>query len=89
VQQQNFDVAGVTAAMSIEASGENAGVVEHKAVAGMDVGREVAKAAVFPDAALAMENEHARRIALRQRLLGDEFFGKVIVELREEHLPSG
>ncbi len=58
--------------MGVEAGGENAGVVEHKEVAGAKQGGEVGYALVDPPA-LGREVEQAREGPRGGRLLGNEF----------------
>ena len=72
-------------AVTVEAGGEHAGVVEHQAIAGMEEGREVAEGVVLPGARLAVDHQHARGGAVRERFLCDQFFGEMVVEIGKQH----
>jgi hypothetical protein len=72
--------AGALAA-SIEAGGKNASVIEDHQVTGPQEAREVAKLAIMPFAGTALHVQHPGRVAGSERFLGDQFVGKVEVEL--------
>ena len=76
--------AGALAA-SVEPGGKNASVVEDHQVTGLQEAREVAKLTIKPFAGTALHVQQSGRIAGGKRLLGDEFVGKVEVELRNQH----
>ena len=61
--EEDLDAAGcilvMALAMSVESRGENAGVVEDEAVAGMKEGRKIAEHAIFPLAGGAVHYKHA------------------------------
>ncbi len=53
---------------------------------GANVFRKHAKFGVRVGLRFAIQDQHPRRVALLQRLLRDQFFGKFIVEIRELHI---
>ena len=83
--QKHFYFSGVSFAMTIEAGGEHAGVIEHQTVAGMEVGRKVTEGVILPGARLAVDHQHARGGAVGERLLCDQFFGEMVVEIGKQH----
>ena len=56
--EENFDLSGAVLAAAVEAGRQNAGIVQHQAVAGLQVGREIAERAVFPLAGGAIDHQH-------------------------------
>ena len=71
--------------MAEQARGKNARIVEDEAVARAEVGRQIAKDAVFPTPLVAVDDQHAGSGAIGQRLLGDQVIGKVVIELGKIH----
>jgi hypothetical protein len=67
-------------AMPEQARGEHARVIQDEAIAGGQEPGEVAEMAVFPSPFGAAQHQHACACAVRERLLGNEFFGKMIIE---------
>src|ERR1051326_4577602 len=78
----------VSEAMDVKARRQNPRIVQHHAVAAMEIRRQITEQAIFPLSIRPMQNQHSGSIALSERLLRDEFFGEGIVELRQEHLSS-
>ena len=68
-----------------EPGGKDAGVVENEEIAGLQQLREVAKQLVEIATAGSLEVQHAGAIACREGFLGDEFVGKVEVEIGNPH----
>src|SRR5262249_26039246 len=68
-----------------EARGKDAAVVDDQQVAGWKQRREVVKETVLVSAGIAMEVQHARTSAHRQRFLRNEFFRKMEVEVGDPH----
>ncbi len=72
-------------AMAEEARGKDAGIVEDKAIAGAEVGGEVAEGAIFPAAGGAVHDQHAGGGAVGERLLRDQLRRQVVIEIGEVH----
>ncbi len=72
-------------AAAIEPGGKDAGVVEDHKIAGLQQVREIAEQAVGITAAGSLQMQHAGTVAGGERLLGNEFVGKVEVEVRNQH----
>ena len=83
--QKHFDSSAVSLAMAVEPGGEHARVVQHQAIAGMEERRELAESSILPGSRFAIHHQHARRGAIRERLLRDQLFGKVVVEIGKQH----
>lgn len=72
-------------AMPVETGGKNASVVKnYNVVRAQKIGK-IAEMAVVKLSGCAVEVQHAGTIACGKRLLGDEFFGKMEVEIRNQH----
>lgn len=78
--------AGAVLAMAVEAGREDFRVVEDDAIAGMNVAGEIAKVAIGPSACGAIDDEQPRTGSVGERLLSDEFFGKIEVEVGDEQI---
>ncbi len=65
------------------AGADHARVVQHDAVAGTQVAREVGEALVRNFAGGAVEHEHARCVASLERPRGDQFLGEVKIVVAE------
>ncbi len=94
LREQDFDVAagrgrvvlrGEAARGGEEARGKHAGVVEDQQVAGLEQRGQVGEVVVGEGAGAAVERHHAAAAAHRGRLLRDEVFGEVVVEVGDEH----
>ena len=94
VGEENFDLAcgfgrvvlRVQAGAGAEKTrGENAGVVQDEQIAGAEDAGEVGEVSVFVGAGGAIKVEHAAGAADVGRLLGDEVFGEIVVEVGDEH----
>lgn len=72
-------------AAPIEARGEDARIVEDKEIGGAEEVGEIAELAVFEVAGRRGEMEKAGGGAVFQRLLCDEVFGKMVIEIGDEH----
>ena len=72
-------------AMAEEARGKDAGIVDHQAIARVQVLRQVAKRAVFPAAPLPVDHQHAGGGAVGEGFLGDQFLGQVVIEIGQLH----
>jgi hypothetical protein len=72
-------------AAAIEARGKDAGIIEDEQIAGLKQVREIAELAVGILAAGSLEVQHAGGIANGGGFLGDEFFGKMEVEVGNQH----
>jgi hypothetical protein len=68
-----------------EARGQDAGVVEDEEIAGLEELREVGEEVVAEGAGGAVEDQHPAGAALGGRVLGDQFFRQVEVEVGDEH----
>jgi len=77
--------AGATA---IEAGWKDASVIEDDQIVGTQKVGEVAEQAVGVVAGGSLQVQHAGMIAGGEGLLGDEFFGKMKAEVRDEHSVS-
>ena len=72
-------------APAIQPGGKNARVIEHKAIVLMDIGRKIAKHAVFPFPGRPIDHQHPRAVAIGKRLLRNQFFGQIIIKLINTH----
>lgn len=72
-------------ATSVEARGEDFRVVEDQQVGGAEEIGEVAECAVLKNSCAGIEVEQAGGGTVGERLLGDEFFGEVEVEIGDLH----
>src|SRR5262249_5420900 len=80
--QENLDPPSLAVlAMSIEPRRKYTGIVQDDAIARPHVRRKITKGSVFPSAAPAIHPQHPRSRAIRERLLCDQFFGEMIVEI--------
>ena len=64
---------------------EDARIVQHHAVAGTEILRQVAEHPVFAASVAAVENQHSRTGPVFQRPLRNQFRRQVIIEIGEEH----
>jgi len=83
-----FRLRGEAGAGGVEARGENAGVVEDEEVAGSEELWEIDEEAVCKGSGAAVEGHHAAGAADSGWVLRDEVFGKVVVEVGDEHKSS-
>lgn len=74
-----------TLAAAVETRREDASVVEDYEIAGMQEVWEVAEQKVGIVAAGSLQVQHAGGIAGGEGILGDEFVGKMEVEVRNQH----
>ncbi len=72
-------------AAAIEPGVKDAGVVEDHQIAGPQEGGEVAEQAIGIVAAGPLQMQHARSVARGKGILGDEFVGKMEVEVGNQH----
>jgi hypothetical protein len=70
---------------SVETSGNDATVVEDEQVARNENFREIAEEVIAVFTALAIESKHTAGAANRWRRLGNEFFGKIELEVGYAH----
>ena len=70
---------------AIEPRRKDAGIVKDHQIAGPQQFGEVAEHAIGVAAAGALQVQHARSVAVRQRFLGDELVGKIKMEVRNQH----
>lgn len=80
-EEEDFHFAGEAGAMTVEAGGDDTGVVEDEAIAGLDVGGEVAEVVVVEGLGRAIEDEHAGIGAAGKGVAGDEFVWEVVVKV--------
>src|ERR1017187_7234964 len=74
--------------MAEEPRREDARIVEHQAIAGVEILGKVAEEAIFPAAGAAGDHPHAAAGAVAGGRLGDQLFGQLVVEVRQIHLGS-
>jgi len=74
-----------SAAAAIETRRENTSVVEDDEIVGAQKGRKVTEPAVFKPSGCGREVKKPRGGALWKRLLGDQFFGKIVMEIGNKH----
>lgn len=74
-----------TSAAPVEAGGKDAGVIENDNIVGAEEIGQIAKMAVMELAGIAMQVQHAGTVASGGRFLGDELFGKMEVEIGNQH----
>jgi len=83
LEQQFHLAAGVLD--RVQARRDHARVVEHQQVAGVHQPGQVAHAPIGERAAGAIKRQQPARGSLRERLLGDEFFGEFVSEVTAAH----
>ena len=83
VRADGLSAGAFTAA--IKPGGKNAGIVEDHNIVGLQQARKVAELAVGIAAGGSLQVEHAGAVAGRGGLLGDEFVGKIKVEVGNQH----
>ena len=66
-------------------AGSHARVVKDQQIARLQELREVCEEVVAQTAGCAIQHQHPARSALGGRVLGDEFFGQIEVEVGDEH----
>ena len=71
--------------MSEQASREDSAVIQNENIAAIEMSRKTSEEIVFYGVALAIKNQHARRGAISERLLRDEFRRKIKVKVGDEH----
>ena len=67
--------------MGVEARGNDAAVVEDEKVAGAQMFSEISEGIVAEIAGCTVHDQHAACAALGGRLLRDQFFGQIVVEV--------
>jgi len=83
--EKDFDAPVSTFAAAIKPGGKNAGIVEDDEIAGLQEVGEFAEQAMGIAAAGSLQVQHAGAVARGEGLLGDEFGGKVEVEIGNPH----
>ena len=83
--EKDFDAAASAFAAAIKPGRKDAGVVEDDEIAGLQKVREFAEQRVRIAAAGALQVQHAGAVAGGEGLLGDEFAGKVEMEIGNPH----
>lgn len=68
-----------------ETGGNHLGIVNNEAVAGMEILENVTEVTVLDAAGATVQNQETRGGAVRQAVLGNEVFGKVIVKFGGLH----
>ncbi len=71
--------------MSEQARREDPTVIQNKDIAGAKMCGQAAKLIVAISASASIQDQHARRGAVRERFLCDELFRKLKIEVRDEH----
>jgi len=74
-----------SSAASIQPCGKHAGVIEDQQVVGPQHFREFAELAVGETSRIPRDMHHAGGVPVGQRFLGDEFVGKLEVEIGNQH----
>jgi len=72
-------------AVSKKPGWQHPGVVQNEEVVGLKQVSEPAEGGISKGAGSAIEVQHARRGAIRKRLLRDQLLGKVKIEFRNQH----
>ncbi len=83
--EEDFDAAESAFAAAIKAGGKDAGIVEDDEIAGLQNVGEFTEQAIRISAAGSLQVQHAGAVACGEGLLGDEFAGKVEVEIGNPH----
>jgi tRNA N6-adenosine threonylcarbamoyltransferase len=83
--QKNLDPPRAMFPPPIEPGRKNARVIEHQAIVLMHIGGEIPEVAILPGALRAIDHQHPRAVAFRERLLGDQLFGQIIIEVINTH----
>src|ERR1051325_6437701 len=83
-QQQTFDSAAARHTMPEESGGKDASIVEHEDIPRHQITAELAERCVV-DAVVTMEHEQSRAATHFRRMLRDEGFRQVEVEIRNVH----
>jgi hypothetical protein len=74
-----------TGAPSVKAGGKYAGVVEDHKIGGLKKAGKIAKLTIAEGTGGSRKVKQPGGGTVRGGLLGDEFFGKVVVEIGDEH----
>ena len=72
-------------AVAVKTGRQDAGVVENNEIAGAQQIREIAEEAIRVLATGSLKMQHAGAVAGCERLLGNEFFGEMKVEVGDQH----
>jgi hypothetical protein len=83
--EKDFDAAVGAFAAAVKPGRKDAGVVEDDEIAGLQKVGEFAEQAIGIAAAGTLQMQHTRSVAGGEGLLGDEFVGKVKVEIGNPH----
>ena len=84
-QQQELDDRSGLLLDPVDAGRQDPGVVQDEAVAGTQVIEDIREMTVLDLPRFRVEMQHPGRVALPERCLGDQFFRKVIPEVRGVH----
>ena len=84
-QQQKFHKAARALLLAVQPCRQHAGIVEHEKVTGPQERPQVIEMMMGYRARIPVHGHHAGGIAGLGRVLGDQFFGKVIVKIRFFH----
>ena len=74
-QQQHLDWRNMADSVTHQPRRNDTGIVEHHAVARLNILQQIAEMAVCHRAVPAVEHHQAGRVALLQRMLGNQAFG--------------
>ncbi len=74
-----------TGAPAKQPRGQNAGIVENNQLVAAQNFRQFPELTIFPRTAGAIEQEHARGIALVERMLRDSLRRQIVIELAQFH----
>ncbi len=91
--EHDFDAAGglfafaAKSAARVEARGNDAAVVEDEQIAGAQVRAKAGEKVVVQAPVSAVHDQHAAGAALGGRLLRDQLFGQIVVEVRRHGAP--
>src|SRR5438477_92041 len=77
-----------TGAMSEKPGGKNSAVVEYQDIAGVQMLGEIPELIISKCPGAPVQHEHSRSRPIRERLLCDEFFRKMKIEVGDEHVSS-
>ena len=86
--QQALDGAAARHAVSEQAGREDTRVIQHQEIAATEMGREPIEGRVFPGTRRTIDDDEARGAALGGRMLSDQLFGEIEIEVADVHDPK-
>ncbi len=73
-RKKNLNATRAMLAPPIKPRRKNTRIVQHQAIALLNIGRKIAEHAILPGAGRAIDYQHSRAVAFGKRLLRNQFF---------------